>query len=369
MQPQLAPQIAAATRRSYPQGIAAHGTDALRFTFAALASPSRDIRFDLQRVAGYRNFCNKLWNATRYVTMLHETDRGGAVTDAADAPSIADRWIRSRFGQTLAQVAKAFADYRFDYAAAALYEFAWHSYCDWYLELTKPVLQSETSSAAARSAARRTLAEVLEALQRALHPIMPFITEALWERAAPLAGRQGETIMLQAYPRAAEFPPDPEAEAETQWIQSAILALRQIRGEMNIAPARRIPVLYTDASTEDERRLNAHRTYLERLAGVDTLEALPADRAAPESATALVGGLRLLVPMRGLIDAAAEAERLTKLVRKTEQDLKRSEAKLASESFVSGAPAHIVATERGRVAELGRTLEQLRTQLERVQRL
>ena len=376
MQPQLAPQIAAATRKAFPQGISPHGTDALRFTLAALASPSRDIRFDLQRVAGYRNFCNKLWNAARYVTMLHEPAAGSAAGNAASAAaappgalSIADRWIRSRFGRTLAQVEQAFTDYRFDYAAAALYEFAWYAYCDWYLELTKPVLQSEASSPEARAAARRTLAEVLEALQRALHPIMPFITEALWERAAPLAGRQGETIMLQPYPTAAEFPQDEQAEDETQWIQNTILALRQIRGEMNIAPSRRIPVLYADASAEDERRFQQHRVYLERLAGVETLEALQPGAEAPESATALIGRLRLLVPMRGLIDAAAEAERLSKLIRKAEQDLKRSEGKLASDSFVRGAPEHIVATERGRVEEMSRTLAQLRSQLERVQRL
>src|SRR5579883_1876189 len=265
MQPQMKSKIEKATRKEYPEGIAAHGTDALRFTFAAIASPSRDIRFDLARVAGYRNFCNKLWNAARFVTMSVGGDFPSGpemATRAADVLelSVADRWIRSRFGRAVETVEKSLAEYRFDYAAAALYEFTWYEFCDWYLELTKPVLQSESSSPAARAGTRRTLLEILEALQRALHPLMPFITEEIWQRVAPLAGRSGPTVMLAAYPRRADFPADEASEREVSWLQSFILAVRQIRGEMNIAPSRRIPLLYRNASAPDLELIQRHHT-------------------------------------------------------------------------------------------------------------
>jgi valyl-tRNA synthetase len=367
MQPQLAPAIEKATRREYPHGIAAHGTDALRFTFAALASPSRDIRFDLARVGGYRNFCNKLWNAARFVT-----DRlGKLVPPAVEAAelSVADRWIRSRFGRTLATVESALAEYRFDYAASALYEFTWLNFCDWYLELTKPILQAEGPAAAAKRGTQRTLAEILEALQRALHPLMPFITEEIWLRVAPLAGVAGETVMLQPYPRAADFPADEEAERETAWLQAVILGVRQIRGEMNISPARRIPLLLKDATAQDERLVARHRTWLERLAGLESITILEAQASAPQSALALVGTLTLLVPMAGLIDAAAEIERLGKLLARAQGDLAKTRNRLADESFVSGAPPEVVAKDRQRAEELERTATGLATQLERVRGL
>jgi valyl-tRNA synthetase len=362
MQPQLAPAIEKATRRQYPAGIPAHGTDALRFTFAALAAPSRDIRFDLARVAGYRNFCNKLWNAARFVTLVAgEPDDGGA----ADL-SVADRWIRSRFGRMLESVETALRDYRFDFAASALYEFAWYDFCDWYLELTKPVLQSDRVPAAAKRGAQRTLREVLEALQRALHPLMPFITEEVWQRLAPLAGARGETIMLAPYPRAAEFPLDAAAEREAAWIQAVILGVRQIRGEMNISPGKRIALLLKDASAEDERLLQRHRALLERLAGLESATLLAPGAAAPQAAVALVGALTLMVPMAGLIDASAEVERLGKLLAKTQADLGKTRAKLSNESFVRNAPAEVVRTERERAAELERAAAGLSAQLERV---
>ncbi|MFZ0550086.1 MAG: valine--tRNA ligase, partial [Steroidobacteraceae bacterium] len=272
MQPQMKSKIEKATRKQYPEGMAPHGTDALRFTFTALASPSRDIRFDLARVAGYRNFCNKLWNAARFVTM----SVGADPTTTTIELSVADRWIRSRFGSMVATVEKSLAEYRFDYAAAALYEFSWHEFCDWYLELTKPVLQSESSSPAARAGTRRTLLEILEALQRALHPVMPFITEEVWQRVAPLAGRSGPTVMLAPYPRPADFPRDEASEHEVSWLQSFILAVRQIRGEMNIAPSRRIPLLLRGAAARDLELIERHRTWLERLAGIEPARALSA---------------------------------------------------------------------------------------------
>jgi valyl-tRNA synthetase len=368
MQPQLAPSIEKATRKQFPEGISPHGTDALRFTFAALASPSRDIRFDLGRVAGYRNFCNKLWNAARFVMMSVGETAPAAAGDPVEL-SVADRWIRSRFGQMVAEVETAFREYRFDYAATALYEFTWYAFCDWYLELAKPVLQSESSSEAAKRGTRRTLAEILEALQRALHPLMPFITEEIWQRAAPLAGRGGPTVMLEVYPVAESFARDEEAEREIAWIQAFVLAVRRIRGEMNIAPSKRIPVLLKNASEQDGAYAERHRAYLERLAGLESVTVLDRGASTPEAATALVGDLTILVPMAGLIDAAAEAERLGKQLTKTQQDLTRTRAKLSNENFVRNAPPDVVATEREREAEFERTIASLTAQLERVRGL
>ena len=367
MQPQLAPGIEKATRKTYPDGIAAHGTDALRFTFAALASSNRDIRFDLQRVAGYRNFCNKLWNAARFVTlMVPGAENSGA---AAAELSIADRWIRSRFGRRLAEVHAALATYRFDFAASALYEFTWDEFCSWYLELTKPVLQSPETAEAAKCGTRQTLAEVLEALQRALHPLMPFITEEIWQKTAALAGRGGATIMLEPYPLAAEYPADPEAEAQVAWLQGFILAVRQIRGEMDINPAKRIPVLVKEPSDADRAGIERHRTYLERLAGIERISVLERGVAAPQAATARVGELTILVPMANLIDAAAESERLGKRLAKTRQDLDKTRAQLANQNFVGNAPAAVVAALRARAQELERTAAGLEAQLKRVRAL
>jgi valyl-tRNA synthetase len=365
MQPQRAPAIERATRKQYPQGIAPHGTDALRFTFAALASPSREIRFDMARVAGYRNFCNKLWNAARFVTMAVGDAPPPAAGESLEL-SVADRWIRARFGRMLERIEAALRDYRFDYAATALYEFTWYDFCDWYLELTKPILQADTAAAAARRGTRATLAQILEALQRALHPLMPFITEEIWQRAAPLAGIRGESVMLQPYPAAADFVADEAAERETAWIQGVVLAVRQIRGEMNISPARRIAALLRDANAQDEAYLTRHRAWLERLAGLESITVLAASAAAPQSAAALVGNLTILVPMAGLIDAGAEAARLGRLLAKAREDLAKAQAKLANENFVRGAPAAVVTTERERAAELERTASSLDQQIERL---
>jgi valyl-tRNA synthetase len=367
MQPQMKSKIEKATRKEYPQGIVPHGTDALRFTFTALASPSRDIRFDLARVAGYRNFCNKLWNAARFVTMSVGDDEPGRA-DSAEL-SVADRWIRSRFGRAVETAERALADYRFDYAAAALYEFTWYEFCDWYLELTKPVLQSDAASPAARAGTRRTLLEVLEALQRALHPVMPFITEEIWQRVAPLAGRAGPTVMLAPYPRAGEFPPDESAEREVSWLKSFILGVRQIRGEMNISPSRRIPLLYRNASAHERALIERHRAWLERLAGIEPPRGLAPGEPQPQAATALIGELTLLVPMAGLIDAAAEAERLGKLLARAHTDCDKTRARLANDSFVRNAPEAVVSTERQRLADLEQTVARLASQLKRVQDL
>ena len=372
MQPHLAPAIEKATRKQFPQGIDAYGTDALRFTFAALATQSRDIRFDLGRVAGYRNFCNKLWNAARFVTMMVEDDATAPATGPSGAGpvelSVVDRWIRSRLGRTIEAVDAAFAEYRFDFAASALYEFTWYELCDWYLEFVKPVLHGDAGEAAKRGA-RRTLLEVLEALLRALHPIMPFITEEIWQRIAPLAGRAGATVMLAPWPAHGEWPADEGAEAEIAWLQRVILALRQIRGEMNIAPSRRLPVLAQHGTALDTERLARHHVYLARLAGLEAVTTLAAGERPPASATALAGELQLHVPMAGLIDAGAEVERLSKLIAKNETELKKARGKLANESFVRNAPAEVVAQEHERIAAFERDLAQLGPQLERVRGL
>jgi valyl-tRNA synthetase len=364
----MKPAIEKATRKQFPQGIPAFGTDALRLCFARLATQSRDLRFDMSRVEEYRNFCNKLWNAARFVTMAVGQELPPAARESVEL-SVADRWVRSRFGRALERVAGALRDYRFDYAATALYEFAWYDFCDWYLELTKPVLQSDSAPATAKRGTRATLAQILEALQRALHPLMPFITEEIWQLAAPLAGIKGESVMLQPYPAAADFAPDEAAERETAWIQGVVLAVRQIRGEMNISPARRIALLLKDASVQDEGYVERHRAWLERLAGLQSITVLAASATSPQSATALVGNLTLLVPMAGLIDAGAEIQRLERLLARAREDLAKAQAKLANENFVRGAPPAVVTTERERAAELEHTARGLAQQLERVRAL
>jgi valyl-tRNA synthetase len=293
-----------------------------------------------------------------------------ATTDSGPVEfSMADQWIRSRFGRMIVDVEAAFRDYRFDFAATALYEFTWYAFCDWYLELTKPVLQSESVSAAVKRGTRRTLVEILEALQRALHPLMPFITEEIWQGVAGLAGRSGPTVMLAKYPAAEEFPPDEVAEKEIGWVQAFVLGVRQIRGEMNIKPSKLIPVLLRNASQQDKEYAGRHLAYLEKLAGLESVTVLPEGTQPPESAIALVGDLSILVPMAGLIDAGAEAERLGKQLAKAEADLGKTRSKLANENFVRNAPPEVVEADRARVAELERTVTSLTAQLERVRRL
>jgi valyl-tRNA synthetase len=367
MQPQLSARIATATRKEFPAGIPAYGTDALRFTFASLATTGRDVRLDLGRVEGYRNFCNKLWNAARFVLMNAEGQDCGPEGDLE--LSLADRWIRSRLGEAARVAQESFDAYRLDLAAQAIYEFTWHEYCDWYLELVKPVLNSAQSSAAQQRGTRRTLVEVLEALLRLLHPLMPFITEALWRRAAPLAGIDGETVMLQPYPRASAWPRDPQAEAATGWIQAFVLGIRQVRGEMNIAPGRPLAVLLQDAGPRDLEWLAANRELLKRMARLESVVPLPAGATPPPAATVLLGEMKLLVPMAGLIDAAAELARLEKQRGKLEADLARTLAKLDKPTFVDNAPAPVVAKERRRAEELGTAITKLDQQLERIRAL
>ena len=366
MQPRLAAGIEKSTRNQFPAGIAPYGADALRFTFASLATLSRDIRFDVGRIEGYRNFCNKLWNAARFVLMSVE---GQDMAPGEESPSLADRWIRSRAEAAFETTRRAFADYRFDLAAQALYEFTWYEFCDGYLELTKAVLQSDTASAAAKRATRRTLIGMLETLLRALHPLMPYITEEIWLRAAPLAGRTGATIMHAPWPVPEPPARDLATEAEMKWVMDFILAIRQIRGEMDIAPSRRFDVLLINATSDDLERLERTRHWLERLANLGALRPLAAGEAEPESAVALLGEMRILVPMAGLIDVAAETARLDKRIAKLQLDLGKAEVKLGNPSFVVNAPPAVVAQERGRLDDVRCEIAQLTQQRDRLARL
>ncbi len=366
MQPHLQEKIEKTTRRHFPDGIPAYGTDALRFTFASLASQGRDIRFDLGRVEGYRNFCNKLWNAARFVLMNTEGADTGLDADAAIELSWADRWIASQLQRTEADVIRHIEAYRFDLAAQALYEFVWHHYCDWYLELIKPVLQGDHAGEAEQRGTRRTLVRVLETALRLLHPIMPFITEEIWQRIAPLAGREGDTLMRQPFPVPDDDRLDPEAETEIEWLQTVILGLRQIRGEMDIAPRKPLPVLTQGAETGDRERLNRHWPALTFLAGVDSITHLGPDDEAPDAATALAGRMKLLVPMAGLIDKDAELARLDKRLAQLDKEQASVRGKLDNPNFVDKAPADVVDKTRGRLSEIDAAVAELRGQRDRV---
>jgi valyl-tRNA synthetase len=366
MQPHLAEKIARQTRADYPQGIPGYGTDALRFTFAALASTGRDIKFDLGRIEGYRNFCNKLWNASRYVLMSTEGQDCGQGGGAVEL-SAADRWMRARLQGAIRTVTDAISGYRFDQAAQAIYELTWNELCDWYLELSKPVLSSETASEAAKRGTRQTLVQTLETLLRLAHPIMPFITEEIWQKVKLLAGASGETIMLAPYPVAEPGWDDPQALAEMAWVQGFILGVRRIRGEMNISPGKRLSVLVQNASAQDLAWLDLSRPYLDFLARVEAIGVIPERAEPPESAIALVGEMKVLIPMSGLIDKDAELARLEREIARIQADLERTENKLANPSFVEKAPAAVVEKERDKVAEQRTALASLTKQRARIQ--
>ena len=361
MQDHLKPKIEKATREQFPNGIDAYGCDALRYTFAALATTGRDIRFDLGRIEGYKNFGNKLWNAARYVLM-----NTSIISDGDAEYSSADLWIRSRFNETVRSVHQSLETYRLDLAAQAIYEFTWHEFCDWYLELSKPVLQSDESSDAQRRGTQRTLVEMLESLLRLMHPLMPFITEEIWQQVAPRAGAQGETIMLQPYPEFDDGFDAGEAVTDIEWVRQFILGIRQIRGEMDISPGKSLPVLLQHSSEEDRRQAESCANLLSRVGRVESVTVLGDEDEPPAAATALLGDMRLLVPMKGVIDVDAERARLEKQKAKVEADLARAQGKLANEKFVNNAPADVVTQERARVAEFEKTITQLDEHLEKL---
>ncbi len=367
MQPKMAQEIEQSTRADYPEGIPAFGTDALRFTYAALASTGRDINFDLNRIEGYRNFCNKLWNAARYVLMNTENQDCGQQAGEQQL-SLADRWIMGRLQNTIQQSTHAMSQYRFDQMAQAIYEFVWHEYCDWYLELCKVVLQNEQSSEAEKRGTRHTLVNVLDALLRLSHPIIPYITEEIWQKVAPLANSSGDTIMHQAYP---DYDPnciDSKAIEELEWVKKVILGVRKIRSGMDIAPGKPLPMLLQNFSQQDQKYLANNQQYLIRLAKLQSIDCID-EANAPESATALVGNMKVLIPLAGLIDKQAELTRLNKEIEKTSKTLNACQQKLNNNKFVDRAPAAIVEKEKEKLAEYQSALNNLNEQRTKIEAL
>ena len=363
MNPRDAEKIEKRTRKEFPEGIAAYGTDALRFTFAALASPGRDIKFDLQRCDGYRNFCNKLWNATRFVLMNTQKEDGTPQDNGFDAASCgedgrkfsqADRWIVSKLQRTEAEVERAFTDYRFDLAAKAIYEFVWDEYCDWYLELAK--VQMQTGDDAQQRATRRTLLRVLETILRLAHPIMPFITEEIWQTIAPMTGKSGASIVIEAYPVAQPEKLDEASEVWVAQLKQMVEAIRSLRGEMGISPAERVPLF----AAGDTVKLAEYASYLKALAKLDGVTMSRELREA-DSPVMLVNDFKLMLKVE--IDVAAETTRITKEVLRIETEMTKANGKLSNESFVARAPIQVIEQEKARLAEFSASLEKLKAQL------
>ncbi|QUM78080.1 valine--tRNA ligase [Moritella sp. 24] len=366
MQPQLAKKIEKATRKEFEGGIEAHGTDALRFTLAAMASTGRDINWDMKRLDGYRNFCNKLWNASRYVLMNteeHDCGQNGGDMEF----SLADRWIQGQFQESIKAYREAVDTYRLDLAANIAYEFTWNQFCDWYLELTKPVFAQGTE--AQLRGTRHTLVTILEELQRLMHPIMPFITEEIWQRVAPLAGKhtEGATIMLQAFPEYDAAKVDAQSMQDLEWVKQFIIAIRNIRGEMDISPSKPISILLKNVGTEEQRRLDENQQFLSSLAKLEAITILSDNEEAPISATSLLGDMEILIPMAGLIDKDAEIARINKQMEKVQKDLDRVSGKLNNEKFVGKAPEAVIAKEREKQAEFESTIAKFKAQKARIE--
>ena len=362
MQDHKAQAIEKQTRKEFADGIPAFGTDALRFTFASLASNGRDIRFDLKRVEGYRNFCNKLFNATRYVLMNTE---GMDPHDVPDQRNAIDRWIVSRLQLAESEVTDHIAAYRFDLASTALYEFIWNEYCDWYLELAKPILTGEGEESH-KQATRVTLVRVLETVLRLAHPFMPFITEELWQQVAPRAGKSGPTISLQPYPVSDASRIDEESTNDIEWVKQVVMGVRRIRSEMNINPGKRLPLLFAQAGASDIERLDTHRKLLVFLAKLETIDVLTPADDEPESAVALVDQLKLLIPMAGLIDKDAEMTRLAKQIDKLTLEEKRLNGKLGNKGFTDKAPVAVVAAEQQKLDDARAALHSLEAQKQKI---
>ena len=366
MQPQLAAKIEKNTRKTFEKGIEAHGTDALRFTLAAMASTGRDINWDMNRLEGYRNFCNKLWNASRYV-LMHTEEKDCGFNGGEMTQSLADRWILGQFQNTVKTFTDHLDNYRFDLAASTIYEFTWNQFCDWYLELTKPVLFK--GNEAEQRGTRNTLVTVLEGLLRLMHPLTPYITETIWQRVAPLANINADTIMLQAFPQFDESQVDESAMADLEWVKQFIVAIRNIRGEMDISPNKPLDVLLKNASDEDKRRLEENAKFLASLAKLESTTVLAETDEAPASATALVGGLEVLIPMAGLIDVEAELARISKQLEKAQKGLEQVERKLANEKFVNNAPEAVLAKEKEKLAEYSEAKTKLLEQKAKIESL
>lgn len=367
MQPQLAAKIEKATRKEFPQGITAHGTDALRFTLAALASTGRDINWDMKRLEGYRNFCNKLWNASRFVLMNTENHDCSFGTNQEMALSLADRWILAEYNNTVKAFRQALDQYRFDIAATTLYEFIWNQFCDWYLELTKPALAQ--GNEAEQRGTRHTLITVLEGILRLAHPIIPFITEEIWQRVKGLVGKNTATIMLEPFPQFDPALSDDTALKQLNWIKELIINVRNVRAEMNIAPSKGLEVLLRSISNENKVTLEQNSSLIQAIAKLDSIAIISAEEEAPLAVTKLLDNAELLIPMAGFIDKQAELARLQKESEKLMAEIKRIEGKLSNENFVAKAPEAVIAKEREKMQDYQTGLDKLRNQYARIEAL
>ncbi|MFT5656508.1 MAG: valyl-tRNA synthetase, partial [Arenicella sp.] len=366
MQPKMAAKIEKSTRKQFPDGIESYGTDALRFTFASQATLGRDIRFDLARVEGYRNFCNKLWNASRYV-LMNTQDQDCSQNNDDYQLSLADKWIISRLQEVNASVAKQVNDYRFDQMAQTLYSFIWDEYCGWYVELTKIVLNDEESNQAQLRGTRRTLVRVLETLLRLVHPIMPFISEEIWQQVRPLAAVEGETIMHSQYPTLDPNKIDQDAVQEMKWVQAVITGVRNIRGEMNISPSKLLPIIIQGANDTDQQYLDHNQAYLSKFGRFESMSVVASGDETPESATALVGDMRVLIPLGSFIDANAEILRLKKELEKAERDIAGVTGRLSNKAFVDKAPEAVICKAQQQLKDAQRSKDLLLGQIERMQ--
>ena len=361
MQPKLAEKIQKQTKKEFPDGIPSFGTDAIRFTFTALASFGRDIKFDLKRVEGYRNFCNKLWNASRFVLMNLDSK---SINFDAELSS-QDKWILSRLQQVKTEVEKHLADYRLDLMSQTLYEFVWHDYCDWYLEISKPLLENDKT----KQGCEATLLKVLSETLVLLHPIIPFITEEIFEQSQKLQSNSTGKLISQPFPEPSKDLLNTEAEAEIDWLKEFILGIRKIRGEMNISPGKPLPCFVKSYSSKDQSYIENNKAMLFALAKLDTVDLLSQDEEEPESAIALVGEMKILIPLAGLIDKGAERDRLNKEIEKLSKLRSQFAAKLNNEKFINGAPEAVVNNEKDKLASTENALKDLNQQLVKISKL
>ena len=367
MQPKMAEKIKKQTIKQFPNGIESHGTDALRFTLAALASTGRDINWDMKRLEGYRNFCNKLWNASNFVLMNTQEFDCGFKSNSSMTFSLADKWIIGQYQHTIKAYRDAMDTYRFDIAAHTLYAFTWDQFCGWYIELTKPVLLQGNEEQ--QRGTRHTLVTVLESLLRLMHPIMPFITETIWQDVSPVANCHSATIMDQAYPEYDATQVDALSMEDLEWVKGFVLAIRTIRGEMDIAPSKPLPVLLRNTSREDIRRLEENAIFLHSIAKLETVTILNPEDKAPACATSLLGSLEIMIPMAGLIDKDAELSRIARALDKLEKDFARTQGKLANEKFVSNAPDAVIEKEKAKLADFTMQMGKLHEQRSSIESL